>query len=113
MARLLEPPAAIYGFAVVKLAEALALREAGVRKPVLLMGPFDEAGLEEAVAHDIMPMVYTPIGDVLDRVAQRRGRPDPAPRLRRHGHRPGRCPARRPPPLIHDLAARRSVRLEA
>ena len=50
----------IHGFAVVKLAEAVALREAGIQKPILLMGPFDEAGLEEAVARDIMPMVYTP-----------------------------------------------------
>jgi alanine racemase len=37
-ARLLEPMDAIAGFAVVKAEAALALREAGVRKPVLHMG---------------------------------------------------------------------------
>ena len=66
--RALEPLDAIAGLAVVKLNEAVALREAGIRKPVLLMGPFDERDLEEAVSRDIMPMVYTPIGDVLDQV---------------------------------------------
>jgi len=50
--------------AVVKMHEALALRDAGVRKPVLLMGPFDERNLEDLIARDIMPMVYTPIGPV-------------------------------------------------
>jgi len=110
--RLLEPAAAVSGFAVVKLAEAVALREAGIKKPVLLMGPFDEAGLEEAVARDIMPMVYTPIGDLLDRVAQRRGRPlslhvcvDTG--IGRVGVPHGQAAA-----LIRDLVARRSIRLE-
>src|SRR6266496_425404 len=49
VARLLDGLAAVSGLAVVKLAEALAVREAGVKMPVLLMGPFDEAALEEAV----------------------------------------------------------------
>ena len=45
-----------------KLQEAMALRDGGLRKPVLLMGPFDEKNLEEMVARDVMPMVYTPVG---------------------------------------------------
>jgi alanine racemase len=48
-ARLLEPLAEVYGFAVVKLHEAATLRDAGVRKPILLMGPFDEKSLKEGI----------------------------------------------------------------
>lgn len=112
VARLLEPAAAVSGFAVVKLVEAVALREAGVRKPVLLMGPFDEAGLKEAVARDIMPMVYTPVGGLLDRVAGRRGRPIPLHVCVDTGIGRVGVPHSQAAPLIRDLAARRSVRLE-
>src|SRR2546425_8731775 len=48
VARLLEPSSAVAGFAVVKLHEAVTLRDADIRKPILLMGPFDETNLEEA-----------------------------------------------------------------
>ncbi len=61
--------------AVVKLHEALTLREAGVKAPILMMGPFDNRDVAEMHAHDIMPMVYTPIGDVLTRAAEGAGRP--------------------------------------
>ena len=112
VARVLEPEAAVSGFAVVKLAEAVALREGGIKKPVLLMGPFDEAGLEEAVARDVMPMVYTPIGDVLDRVAARQGRPIPLHVCVDTGIGRVGVPHARAATLIRDLAARPSVRLE-
>ena len=49
MARILESETAVIGMAVVKLSEALELRGAGIAKPVLLMGPFDDADLEAAV----------------------------------------------------------------
>ena len=74
VARTLEPLAYIRGFAVVKLHEAIALRDAGVRKPVLLMGPVDEEGLLLAVRRDIAVMVYTPIGPSLEQAAARSGR---------------------------------------
>jgi alanine racemase len=110
--RVLETLPAVAGLAVVKLAEALALREAGLRKPVLLMGPFDEAGLEEAVARDIMPMVYTPIGDVLERVAERRQKPVPIHVCVDTGIGRVGVPYTRAAPLVQDLAGRRAVRLE-
>lgn len=75
VARALEPRREIAGFAVVKLHEAIALRDRGVRKPILLMAPFDERDLREIVARDIMPMVYTPVGDQLQREARRTGSP--------------------------------------
>jgi alanine racemase len=74
VARILEPLSEVSGLAVVKLQEAITLREAGIRKPILLMGPFDEKELEEAVAQNIVPMVYTPIGPMLDRMSRKRGK---------------------------------------
>jgi alanine racemase len=112
VARVLEPTTAVSGFAVVKLAEAMALREAGIAKPILLMGPLDEAGLEEAVTRGIMPMVYTPIGDRLDRVAERCLRAIPLHICVDTGIGRVGVPHAQAAPLIRDLAARRSVRLE-
>ena len=74
-ARVLEPHPSIHGFAVVKLQEALDLRAQGVKKPVLLMAPIDEADLQVVVDRNIMPMVYTPIGSLLEKQAARVGRP--------------------------------------
>src|ERR1700724_1523645 len=53
-AQLLESRPEIFGFAVVKLHEAISLRDAGIRKPILLLGPFDERNLEDAVARSVM-----------------------------------------------------------
>jgi alanine racemase len=110
--RVLDTLPAVAGLAVVKLAEALALRDAGIRKPVLLMGPFDEAGLEEAVARDVMPMVYTPIGEVLERVAERRQKPVPIHVCVDTGIGRVGVPYTRAAPLVQDLAGRRAVRIE-
>ena len=72
MGRILETEPNVTGMAVVKLSEAIELRDRGITKPVLLMGPFDDADLEEAVMRGITPMVYTNVGDALDRLAARR-----------------------------------------
>ena len=74
VARILEPLEAIAGFAVVKLNEAHALRDAGIRKPVLLMGPFDDSELGDIAQRDVMPMIYTGAAGV-KAVAARTGRP--------------------------------------
>lgn len=110
--RVLDPLAAIAGLAVVKLQEAVALRDAGIRKPILLMGPFDERDLEDAVRRDIMPMVYTPVGATLDTLAAKLGRP-----VRIHicvdtGIGRVGVPHREAAPLIRDLAGRPSVAIE-
>lgn len=109
--RLLDPIDAVGGLAVVKLQEAVALREAGVRKPVLLMGPCDERDLEEAARRDIMPMVYTPIGAALDRLAARLQRPVPLHICVDTGIGRVGVPYREAADLIRDLARRASVRL--
>ena len=49
VAAVLEPMPEVKGFAVVKAAEAIALRDAGVRKPILLLALFsDQDGVELA-----------------------------------------------------------------
>lgn len=112
VARLLEPLDAIHGLAVVKLQEAAALREGGIHKPILLMGPFDDRNLEDAVALGITPMVYTPIGDVLDGIAARRSQPVPIHICVDTGIGRVGVPHRVAASLIRDLASRASVRLD-
>ncbi|MBI4475833.1 MAG: alanine racemase [Acidobacteria bacterium] len=112
IAKLLEPLRAVEGLAVVKLQEAIAVRDAGVRKPVLLMGPFDERDLEEALARGITPMVYTPIGDTLDRLAARRQLPIEIHICIDTGIGRVGVPYREAAGLIEDLARRRSVRID-
>jgi alanine racemase len=74
-AQALTKSKAVRALAVVKLHEALSLRNAGVTAPLLMMGPFDATDAAEMHARDIMPMVYTPIGDVLARAAKGSSRP--------------------------------------
>ncbi|OFW08195.1 MAG: alanine racemase [Acidobacteria bacterium RIFCSPLOWO2_02_FULL_67_36] len=111
IARALERLEAIHGFAVVKLHEAVTLRDAGITKPVLLMGPFDVRELRDVAARRIMPMVYTPIGDALDAVAGRAGRPVTLHVCVDTGIGRVGVPVRKAAPLFRDLAARRSVRI--
>ena len=75
IAQALAPLPQVRGLAVIKLQEAFAIRDAGITAPVLLMGPFEIGELPDLHARDIMPMVYTPIGADLSRVAARGGRP--------------------------------------
>jgi alanine racemase len=73
-ARLLDSQNGVAGFAVVKLNEAASLRDARIRKPILLMGPYSEGELDEMVMRAITPMVYTPIAPALARIARKRQR---------------------------------------
>ena len=68
----------VHTLAVVKMSEAHALRDAGVQKPVLCMGPFSEKELSDAVARDITPMVYTDWQRVFARLANEHQRAIPA-----------------------------------
>ncbi len=110
--RLLDGDARITGFAVVKLHEAMSLRDAGIKKPILLMGPFTDDELIDLAARDIMPMVYRDHGAAFDRAAAKTGRP-----VRLHvkidtGMGRVGIPHDEAPRLLKELAARRSTRLE-
>jgi alanine racemase len=112
VARLLEPRQEIAGFAVVKLQEAMTLRDAGIRKPVLMMGPLTDGELVEVAARDIMPMVYRDHGAALDRAAAKTGRPVGVHVKVDTGMGRVGVPHDEAPTLVRDLAGRRSVRLE-
>lgn len=112
VARALEPLNAIAGFAVVKLQEAATLRDEGIRKSILLMGPFDEQDLEELVVQEITPMVYTPLGSILDRVSRKLQRPIPLHICIDTGIGRVGVPYARAASFVRDLAARKSVRVE-
>ncbi len=112
VAQLLEPHTEIFGFAVVKLHEAISLRDAGVRKPILLMGPLDEQNLMDAVARGIMPMVYTPRGPALDKTAAKTQKPVALHICIDTGIGRVGVPYHQAAPLIRDLASRKSVRIQ-
>ena len=109
VAQILEPQREIFGFAVVKLHEAITLRDAGIRKPILLLGPFDDRNLEDAVARGIAPMVYTLLGPALDKSAAKTQKPVPLHICIDTGIGRVGVPYRDAATLIRDLAGRKSV----
>jgi len=111
IAQLLEPQSEIFGFAVVKFHEAVSLRDAGIRKPILLLGPFDEQNLADAVARDILPMVYTPLGPALDRIAARTQKPVPLHICIDTGIGRVGVPYHQAARLVRDLASRKPARI--
>lgn len=112
VAGVLDPHPQIAGFAVVKLQEAIDLRDAGIKKPVLLMGPFDEIDLRELVSRRIAPMVYTSLGDQLQKEAQRLGAAVPIHVCVDTGIGRVGVPYRDAPALIRDLAARPGITID-
>jgi alanine racemase len=83
-----------------------------VRKPILLMGPFDDANLAEAAARDIMPMIYTPVGDALERAAARRQDPVSVHVCIDTGLGRVGIPHTQAAALIRDIGARKAVRID-
>ncbi len=57
VARTLER-AGVDGIAVALLEEAIELRDAGIRAPILVMGGYYGDAYEELLAHDLVPVVY-------------------------------------------------------
>ena len=112
VARALAALSQVRGLAVIKLQEALSIREAGITSPILLMGPVEERDLAELHGRDIMPMVYTPLGDALGRAAARSRKP-----LRIHvcvdtGLGRVGVPYREASTLIKDLAGRSGLTID-
>ena len=77
VAAVLEPMSEVKGFAVVKAAEAIALRDAGVRKPILLLALFSDRDGEELASRGIQFSLCT--DDAAARVMKA---------AKRSGHRP-------------------------
>jgi alanine racemase len=57
-ARLLDSNPDVEGFALVRAEEAIALREQGIRKPILVMARVDQQLLSELASRGITPAVY-------------------------------------------------------
>lgn len=68
VARVLDTVPAVSGFGVVKVSESLALRDAGIRKPVLLLSLFDDADGEALVRQRITLSICVP--DIAARLAR-------------------------------------------
>ena len=60
IARLMEPEAYIWGFAVATAQEAIELYDAGIRKPILILGHVFEDTMEELAIRGIRLTVSTP-----------------------------------------------------
>ena len=110
--RVLDALPQVAGLAVVKADEAHVLRDAGIRKPVLFMGPFGEKELEEAAVRDIRPMIYTPVGPMIERIAARRQKPVPIHVCVDTGIGRVGVPYREAASLIRGLAGRKGVEIE-
>jgi alanine racemase len=102
----------VAGLAVVKLAEATALRDAGIKKPILLLGPLEEDELALAAARTITPMLYRPQGAALERAAAKLGHAVGIQVCVDTGIGRVGVPYREATALIADLAGRRSVRID-
>jgi alanine racemase len=74
VARALEDAGAASGFCVSLVEEGVALREAGIGAPILVMGPSQLGGEDEMVAHRLMPVIASDEEvTALAHVAHRRG----------------------------------------
>ena len=106
-AGLLEPMDGIAGFAVVRTAEAIGLRDAGIRKPILLMARVDERDVPELVARDIELAVFA--DDDVPRLTSAAGASTAPPRVHFYvdsGMGRMGVPYHRALPLLHAVAER-------
>ncbi len=103
----------IRGCAVVKTDAAIALRDAGFGKPILLMGAFDPAAGDELVRRDVRLALYRPDDAArVDGLAARRGRAVRAHYYIDTGMGRLGMPYNRALPWIEEIASRRSVTIE-
>ncbi len=59
IAQMLENKDAVWGYAVATLEEAIALKDSGVKKPLMILGVLFEEQWEEAVRQEIRMTIYT------------------------------------------------------
>ncbi len=112
-AEALEGAPEVMAFAVVKTDEAMALREAGVRKPVLLMGAVGVADAVELVRRDVRITPFTDGSDqFIVEVARRAGRPVALHLYIDTGMSRLGMPYHRAMPWIETLARRTEARIE-
>jgi alanine racemase len=101
----------VWGIAVVRIDEALALREAGVRKPVLLMAHCEPNELDELLARDVRVTPDEALVTELVRRAQRGRRAAVHLYVDAGMHRMG-VPIERAAGLLDTVGKTRNVRIE-
>ena len=100
------------GLACVRVQEALAMREAGVTKPILNMAETSEEEMEALVRNGVIPSVW--LDDApqrLDRLARRLGHPVPVQIYLDTGMGREGMPYQRCRPWVEALCGRESVRV--
>ena len=103
----------VRGCAVVKTDAAIALRDAGFRKPILLMGAFDEAAADELIRRDVRLALYRRDDGVrCERLAARHGRAVRAHYYIDTGMGRMGMPYRDALPWIGEIGSRRNVIVE-
>jgi alanine racemase len=102
------------GIACVRVEEALAMREAGVTKPIVVMAEGSEEEMEVLVRHDVMPSVWLDDApERLARVSRRIGRPVPVQLFVDTGMGREGMPYQRARPWIEELRQSESVEVNA
>ncbi len=110
---LLASCAEVGGIACVRPAEALAMRAAGVKKPILTMSELGEEESVELVRRDVtLSCWFDDAGARLERIAKKAGRRVPVHLYLDTGMNREGIPWRRALPWIADLAKRRGVRID-
>jgi alanine racemase len=103
----------VYGFAVVKTQAALALRAAGIRKPVLLMALFGDEDGAELVHNDVhLALTTDDAADRVQRAERAAGKPARTHAYLDTGMSRMGIPYHRAVPWYHELA-RRGVQVES
>ena len=110
---ILDPMEEVYGLAVARVDEALALREVGVRKPIVLMAHASRDEAELLVREGVTLSPFHEDARVeLERLAERVGHPVPVHLYIDTGMNRVGMPYRRALPWIEGLSESRAVRIE-
>jgi alanine racemase len=102
----------IYGFAVVRVNEALTLRESGVRKPILLMAHACPSEAEELIQQDVMlTLFHDNAKEQVESLAKKLKRSIPVQLYIETGMNRIGMPYERALPWIEELAASKAVKI--
>ncbi len=104
----------VYGLAVARVDEGLALRDVGVRKPVVIMAHASPAEAEELARHDVrLTLFHADARQQTERLAASVGRPVPVHVMVDSGMNRIGMPYERALAWLEDLAASDAIRIEA
>jgi alanine racemase len=111
---ILDPEREVWGFAVVRTDEAMALRDAGVKKPIVLMAPVSSGDLAELVSREVRVTPFdAALIPALQEIARRRSRPSTIQFYVDTGMSRLGIPVQRMAPLLEAATRARDVRVEA